>query len=405
MSAFEYVALDVAGRTREGVIKAADEGAARAQLQRRRLAPLKLAPLAAAARAEKSAPVRARGKLSRRALTLITRQIATLASVAPLEEALRTVAAQSERPQARRILFSVHGGVVGGQSLSDAMGRSGDSFPPLYRALVAAGEASGALPAILERLADQLENEQQVQGKVVSALVYPLVLAVVAVLVVAALMVFVVPRVVDQFDTLGQDLPLLTRLVIGASDLMQAIGLPALVALVLGAVAFARAMQVDAFRLRVDRAVVATPLVGRLVRDLHAAQLARTLATMIASGLPVLEGLLITARTVRNQVLKQATESMAAAIREGGSLSAAMRRTSVFPPLLVYMTASGENSGRLEVMLTRAADYLEREFDTATAVALSLLEPVIIVVMGGVVATIVLSILLPILQINSLAFG
>jgi len=403
MSAFEYVALDVAGRTKEGVISAADEAAARKLLQRRRLAPVRLAPLAAAR--EQPQAVQRRDRLSRRSLALVTRQIATLAAVAPLEEALRTVAAQSERPAMRRVLFAVHGGVVGGQRLSDAMARSGESFPPLYRALVAAGEASGALPAILERLADQLENEQQVRGKVISALVYPLVLAAVALLVVAALMTFVVPRVVDQFDTIGQELPLLTRIVIALSDFLQVAGLPLIGAAILGGVAFARALRVDSFRLRVDQAVAALPVVGRLVRALHAANLARTLATMMTSGLPVLEGLLITARTVRNQVLKQATEAMAAAIREGGSLSGAMRRTNAFPPLLVYMTASGENSGRLELMLSRAADYLEREFDTATAVALSLLEPLIIVIMGGVVAAIVLSILLPILQINTLAFS
>ena len=158
-------------------------------------------------------------------------------------------------------------------------------------------------------------------------------------------------------------------------------------------------------RLKADTALLRLPLVGRLIRDLHGAKMARTLSTMIAAGLPVLEGLTITARTVSNRRLRLATETMADAVREGGGLSAAMRRADVFPPILVYMTASGESSGRLEPMLERAADYLEREFSTFTAVMLSLLEPAIIVVMGGVVALIVLSILLPILQINTLAMG
>jgi general secretion pathway protein F len=285
------------------------------------------------------------------------------------------------------------------------MTRQGRAFPPLYRAMVAAGESSGSLPEILERLADLQEREQQVRAKVTTALVYPAMLALVAVVVVVALMTFVVPKVVDQFADMGQTLPLLTRVVIFISELMRNAGWAVLLALAAGGAAFARALTRPAFRLKVDRAVLRLPLVGRLVRDLNAARLARTLATMTASGLPVLEGLIITARTVENRVLRGAIEDMAASITEGGSLSAAMRRTDVFPPILIYMTQSGENSGRLEVMLSRAADYLQREFDTFTAVALSLLEPAIIILMGGVVATIVLSILLPILQINNLAAG
>jgi general secretion pathway protein F len=295
--------------------------------------------------------------------------------------------------------------VLEGFRLSDAMGRQGNAFPPLYRAMVAAGEGSGSLPEILERLADLLERDQQVRGKVVTALVYPAMLAATALIVVVALMTFVVPKVVDQFDDMGQRLPLLTRGVIVISDVMRGYGWLILLLMAVGALAFAQAMRRPAFRLRYDRWLLSLPVLGKLIRDVHAARLARTLSTMIASGLPVLEGLVITARTVHNQVLRQATEGMAASIREGGSLSAALKRAGVFPPILLYMAASGESSGRLGVMLSRAAEYLEREFNTFTAVALSLLEPVIIIVMGGVVALIVLSILLPILQINTLAMG
>jgi len=401
MSAFEYVALDVAGRTREGVISAANERAARQELQRRKLAPVKLQPVAVA-RGAADAPA---GRLSARTLALTTRQLATLAAVAPLEEALRTLALQAERPAVRNTLLQVHGGVLEGRRLADAMSRQGKSFPPLYRAMIAAGEASGSLPAILERLADLQEREQLVRSKVLTAIIYPALLAFVAVLVVVALMTFVVPKVVDQFDTIGQQLPLLTQLVIGLSDGMRLLGLPLLGLGLLGGFLFARGLRNTAFRRRVDARLLALTLLGRMLRDLHAARLARTLATMIASGLPVLEGLVITARTVQNRVLQEATENMAGVIREGGSLSAAMRRSEVLPPLLVYMTASGENSGRLEIMLERAAEYLERELNTVTAVALSLLEPVIIIVMGAVVTAIVLAILLPILQINTLAYS
>lgn len=404
MAAFDYIAADAAGRTVSGSMTAADEAAARKALARRQLAPLQLSPgrsgsIATSAKAGKA------GRLSSKALALTTRQLATLISVSPLEEALRNLMLQADRPNLRRVLEGVHAGVIEGRRLSDAMGQQGAAFPPLYRAMTAAGEQSGALQPILERLADGLERDEVVRGKVLTALVYPCVLAVVALGVIVAMMTYIVPKVVDQFDSMGQTLPLLTRLVIGLSDLMRDWGWLILLTLAAVAAAGLIARRREAVRLRLDGWVLRLPLVGRLTRDLHGARMARTLSTMIAAGLPVLEGLTITARTVSNRALRRATEQMAEAVREGGGLSAAMRRAQVFPPILVYMTASGESSGRLEPMLERAADYLEREFSNFTAVMLSLLEPAIIVVMGGIVAVIVLSILLPILQINTLALG
>lgn len=404
MPAFDYSAVDVSGRTVAGVLTAPDETAARKALDRRRLMALSLSRASGAAVATEKTPRRSR-KLSSRTLALTTRQLATLITVAPVDEALRTLMLQAERPDVRIVLSGVHAGVVEGQRLSEAMARQGAAFPPLYRATVAAGEASGALGPILERLAEGLERDQQVRGKVITALVYPAVLALVALGVVTALMVFVVPKVVDQFDSMNQTLPLLTRAVIGVSDLMRRWGWLILLLLAGGIGGFVVGMRSPGFRLAVDRRVLRLPVVGRLTRDLHGARMARTLSTMIAAGLPVLEGLTITARTVSNRALRASTETMADAVREGGGLSAAMRRADVFPPILVHMTASGEASGRLEPMMERAADYLEREFSAFTAVMLSFLEPAIIVVMGGVVALIVLSILLPILQINTLAMG
>jgi len=406
MASFDYVAADAGGRTVTGNLSAQNEAAARALLARRRLMPLELIPTrGASARQASDAPPKAAARLNGKTLALTTRQLAALVSVAPIEEAVRTMALQADKPAVRRVLEGVHGGVLEGRRLSEAMALQGQAFPPLYRAMVSAGESSGALGPILERLADGMERDQTVRGKVVTALVYPAVLAVVALGVIGALMTFVVPKVVDQFADMNQTLPLLTRLVIGLSDLMRNWSWLAALIIVLGGLAGAALIRNPAHRLRLDGALLRLPVVGRLTRDLHGAKMARTLSTIIAAGLPVLEGLTITARTVSNRRLRQATETMADAVREGGGLSAAMRRADVFPPILVYMTASGESSGRLEPMLDRAADYLEREFATFTAVMLSLLEPAIIVVMGGVVALIVLSILLPILQINTLAMG
>jgi general secretion pathway protein F len=217
------------------------------------------------------------------------------------------------------------------------------------------------------------------------------------------LMMFVVPKVVEQFETVGQQLPLLTRIVIGISNLLVNWWWALLFVAMLAGFVFWRALRDSSVRLRFDRWLLRLPLFGRLIRDLHAARMSRTLATMVSSRLPLIEGLALTTGTIHNRALKAASEDIVTSIRGGGSLSAALRRAGVFPPLLVYLAASGEASGRLDTMLERAADYLEREFDSFTSAALSLLEPAIIVIMGGIVAVIVLSILLPILQLETLA--
>lgn len=395
MPEYRYAAIAADGAERQGKLHADTSEAARAALAKRQLFVTRLEAAPAA--------LTAGGRLPVRQLTLFTRQLATLASVTPLEEALRTIVRQTESPRARAVIGRVHGGVLEGRRLSDAMAAEPGSFPPLYRAMVAAGEAAGTLPEILERLAALLERQAQVRSKVIQAVAYPAALAVVATLVVVALMIFVVPRVVAQFEDIGQTLPLLTRIVIGISALLSGWWwLLALVAAGIGAL-FARALADEEFRLRLDRRLLALPFVGRVLRDLNAARLSRTLATMVASRLPVVEGLALTVPTIGNRVLRRAAGDMVVDIREGGSLSAALRRAGVFPPLLVTMAAGGESAGRLDLMLERAADYLEREFDGVVATALSLLEPAVIIVMGGIVAAIVLSILLPILQLDTLA--
>ncbi len=412
MPSFDYLALDTAGREKRGTIDGETVDAARERLDARRLYVVRIAPgSGGASKAANdttpllSRPVELRKNLSAKELTLFTRQLSTLTDVSPLEEALRTIAMQAEKPRVRRVLETVHGGVVEGQRLARAMERERTSFPPLYRAMIAAGEGSGALPNILSRLADLQERQAEVRGKVLTALAYPIMLTIVAIVVVFALMIFVVPQVVEQFDSVGQDLPLLTRVVIGLSNFLA--NWWWVLALVIGLAGFGlwRALKNPDFRLRFDRRLLRLPLIGRLVRDLHAARMARTLATMIGSRLPVLEGLSLTAKTVRNAALREASEEIAESVRQGGSLSTALRKTDIFPPLLVYMASSGEASGQLDIMLERAADYLEREFDAFTSAMLSLLEPAIIIVMGAIVTLIVLAILLPILQLNTLAFA
>ncbi|MGV7121709.1 type II secretion system inner membrane protein GspF [Sphingopyxis sp. 550A] len=402
MPDYRYVAIDPQGRERKGRLTAANDDAARAGLIARKFHIVAVEE-AGAKPAGRSLLAFRKDKLGHKELALFTRQLATLVEVAPLEEALRTLTRQSEAESARAVIGDVHAGLLEGRRLADAMARQPGSFPPLYRAMVAAGETTGSLTTILARLADLLERQAEVRGKLIAALAYPVVLAFVAIGVVAALMIFVVPRVVEQFDDVGQQLPFLTRAVIAISSFAANWWWLALL-LIAGAVfGWVRAMHRPAFKAAIDARLLRLPLIGRLLRDLYAARFARTLSTMVSSRLPLVEGLRLTVPTIRNAALATATAGIVDQVRAGGSLSAALRDAGVFPPLLVYMTASGESAGRLEQMLERAADYLEREFDRFTAASMALLEPVIIVVMGSCVALIILSILLPILQLQNLA--
>ncbi|MCW2412850.1 MULTISPECIES: type II secretion system inner membrane protein GspF [unclassified Sphingobium] len=410
MPEFDYVVIDGAGREKRGLIRAETATDARSALAAKKLFVVRIGEGrgSSGTKAEgKARPARSllsfeRNRLSNKDLTLFTRQLSTLAQVSPLEEALRTITRQSEKPHVREIVSRVHQGVVEGRTLGEAMGMDPRSFPGLYRAMIAAGERSGSLPMLTERLAVLLERQAVMRSKLLTALAYPTVLAAFAVIVIISLMIFVVPLVVEQFDTLGQQLPLLTRIVMGISNLLASWWWAILIVLVaLGLIGW-RALKNEDVRLRADAMLLGVPFVGRLLRDLHAARMARTLATMVQSRLPVMEGLSLTVPTIHNRVLRAATSEIVESVRGGGSLSAAMRRADVFPPLLVYLAASGESAGQLDLMLERAAEYLEREFDSFTAAALSMLEPLIIILMGGIVAIIILSILLPIMQLQNL---
>ena len=405
MPDYRYLAIDRNGREQRGQVAAETRDEAAAALARRNLYVVECAPGSASAGKAAARPsllTLTKTRLSHKELALFTRQLATLTEVSPLEESLRVASRQSEAAHTQRIIGAVHAGVVEGRRLADAMAREPASFPALYRAMVAAGESSGSLSHILDRLSVLLERQAEVRGKLISTLAYPIVLAVVALAVIAALMIWVVPKVVEQFDTVGQQLPWLTRAVIALSSLASNWWW----ALLLGMMAIGGVVYLllrdPGRRALFDRTLLRLPLIGRLIRDLHAARFARTLGTMVSSRLPLVEGLRLTVPTIHNRALANATQSIADQVRGGGSLSGAIRAAGLFPPLLVYLVASGESAGRLDVMLERAADYLEKEFDRFTSTAMALLEPAIIVVMGVLVALIILSILLPILQLQQL---
>jgi len=401
MQTFEYEALDNQGRNRNGFISAESAQSARDKLQEKQLLPVKVKT----ATSEKPNSSRSlSSKLSHRDITLFTRQMSTMVGAsAPIEEALATIAQQTEKPPLKKMILAIRGSVAEGYTLSEAMAQHKKNFNQLYLAVVAAGEKSGALPVVLERLADHQERANQIRSKIQTALIYPACLAVTALLVIVALLTFVVPKVVAQFESINQKLPFITQLMINLSEGLQAYGLFLAGAILVLIVAFIRAYKVHSFRKVVDYFLLRLPIIGSVSRGLNASRLARTLATLLSSGVPVLEGLKASRKTVTNSVLQQTIDKIITNVEMGSSLSAALKTSKGFPPMVTYMTVAGENSGQLDAMLDKAASYMENEFESLIAVVLNLLEPAIILLMGGVVATIVLSIMLPIMQLNTLA--
>ncbi|MDX2224434.1 MAG: type II secretion system F family protein, partial [Rhodospirillaceae bacterium] len=360
MATFEYEAVDALGKVRRGVINAESARLARRELRLNRLVPVRVdttAP-AAAGRGDWLARWRERS-IAAADVALATRQLATLAAAAaPIEEALNVVALQTDRPALRNVLFAVRAAVTEGRRLSDALSSHQRVFPPLYRAMVAAGEMTGALGAVLERLADHLEKTERMKSRLIAALVYPAALSAVAIGVVTLLLAFVVPRVVEQFDTLGQDLPLLTRGLIVLADGLRVYGPIVATSMAVGGLVLARQARHENVRRALDRFILRVPVIGRVLKRLYAARLARTIGTLVGSGVPALDAVAAARAAVPNLEFADAAQGVAASIREGAGVSAALRKSRLFPPLVVHMAAVGESTGRLDTMLERAADQL-----------------------------------------------
>lgn len=398
MPAFEYHALDNAGRAQRGVLQADTPRAARASLRDRGLNPLQVDVVA------EGGPRSSLGRnaLSGPQLALLTRQLATLvASGLPIDEALQALAEGSEG-RLRTQVVSLRSRVMEGASLATAMAEFPETFPPLFRASVAAGESAGKLDRVLLRLADYAETRDALRRRILLALTYPLLLTAVALAVVTALMVWVVPQVIGVFLQQRQALPLPTRILVVLSDAVGNYG-AWLLGLAIIAVAFAVfAFRNPALRARWQSFVLRLPLFGRLARAAETARFARTLALLVGSAVPLLEALSIAAQVVENAALRNALGRVAVRVREGQPFSRALAGTREFPPVAVRLIASGEKSGRLDDMLFEAAAHQERELDTVLGVAMAALGPGVILLVGGLVLFIVLAILLPIFELNTL---
>jgi len=404
MPTFEYEALDGTGRSKRGVVTAETARRARMELRRLKLTPVSIS--AASEGAGRGGRKPRAPKVSQSELPAITRQLSVLLGAGtPLEEALGAIALQTDNQRVRARLLGVRERVTEGRRFADALGDDPKSFPDLYRAVVAAGETSGDLGPVLARLATMLEKNRSMRSKALGSLMYPAALVVFAGGIITALMTMVVPRIVTQFQAFDAELPMVTQIVIAISGFLGAYGLYILLAAVIGAVAFWQGMRNAGFKREVDRIVLGLPILGKLLRGLDGARFARTLATLVAGGAPLLDSLTGAKRTIMNAFMRERLEGAVTQVREGASLAASFKRAGVLPPMMMHMVAAGERAGELPQLLDKAAEQLEEEFDTASNVTLRLLEPAIIFIMGGVVAMIVVSIMLPMLQLNRLAAG
>jgi len=402
MGAFEYIALDKAGKQSKGLLEGDTPKHIRQLLRDRDLLPVSVTEVAQKeARRQRSFSFR-KG-ISTSELALITRQLASLSqSGMPLEESLLAVSQQNDNPRTKSILLGTRAKVMEGYTLADGLGEFPQAFPELYRATVAAGEQSGHLDAVLERLADYTESRQELRQRITNAMVYPITLVVMAVGIVSFMLATVVPKIVGVFENTSAELPGLTLGLIAASDFLRDQWLWLIIGIVIVVYALWRLLQHDGPRRRYHRFLLNMPLTGRLTRGINTARFTQTLSILAGSGVPILEALTISAQVIENLPMRDAVTEATVRVREGASISKSLAASKLFPPMMIHLISSGEAGGKLEEMLTRAAAGQEREVNGLIATLLGILQPLLIVAMGGIVLTIVLAILLPIFEINNL---
>jgi general secretion pathway protein F len=413
MAAFRYAAVDRIGKEQTGVLEADSARLARQMLRGQGLLPLSVEPVVAeGARSGLALPYARR--LSQTELAVLTRQLASLLGAAlPVTDALTVMVEQSEKQALREMMAAIRTDVLGGASLSGALARHPRQFPDIYRALIAAGEESGKLGSVLASLADFIEERARLQQKITLAFVYPAIVTVVALLVVTGLLTYVVPQIVQVFSQTRQGLPLLTRAMIAVSDFVRGYGWAVLVLAAAAGFGVRLALREPAIRLRWHRRMLQLPVLGILSRTINTARFASTLSILVGSGVPMLRSLQAAGETLTNLALRQRVAEATQRVREGFSLARALRADTagerkpgqlrLFPPVLIHLIASGEATGKLPEMLARAADMHAREAERRALFFTSLLEPALILAMGGIVMLIVLAVLMPIIEINQLA--
>jgi general secretion pathway protein F len=406
MAAFEYLALDLRGKKNKGVLEADNARHARQMLREQKLQPLSVELASQQEKLVASGRKWLSRKISASELALLTRQLATLVEAAlPIESALLAVAEQCEKPRLQNMMMAVRSKVVEGYTLAEGLAEFPHVFDHLFRSMVAAGEKSGHLEQVLNRLADYTEQRQHMRSQILQALLYPIILTCFAVLVISILLAAVVPKIVGQFEHMGQSLPGTTLFLIAASDFIRNYGILLLVAIMLAAVFWQRALRKPELKYRWDRFTLRLGMLGKVSRGLNTARFARTLSILNASAVPLLEAMRISADVLSNSYMKEAVAEATGRVREGTSLRNALEQTKMFPPMMLHMIASGEKSGQLDSMLERAANAQDKEFESLVTVSLKVFEPVLVSVMAGMVLFIVMAILQPILALNNMVGG
>jgi general secretion pathway protein F len=403
MPAFEYTAVDAGGRERKGVVEGDTARSVRQTLRDQGLLPMAVGEVSKQETARSKSGFSIRRGVSASDLALLTRQLATLVhSGLPLDESLLAVSEQTENPRIRGILMGVRGKVLEGHSLADGLGEFPNAFPEMYRATVAAGEQSGHLDTVLERLADYTEAREQLRSRTLAAMLYPVVLFVLCSGIIVLMMTYVVPRIVKQFENSKHALPLLTQGLIWFSSFVRNWGIWILFGAILGFFLFKRWLRNPAAQRRFHSWQLKVPLLGKIIRGTNTTRFARTFSTLTASAVPVLEAMRIAGEVISNLPMRDAVDLAAARVREGAPIAKSLGATRMFPPMMIHLIGSGESSGELEAMLDRAATNQEREMDSLLGTLVALLGPLMIVMMGAIVLVIVIAMLMPIIQLNDL---
>lgn len=403
MAAFEYKALDSKGKQKKGILEGDTARQVRQRLKEKGLMPTEVIETKAKAKSQGSSKLSFQSGISTKDLSLLTRQLSTLVEAGmPLEECLRAVAEQSEKPKVRNMLVSVRSRVVEGYTLSESLAEYPHIFDNLFCSMVAAGEKSGHLETVLDRLAEYVENRQKMRGKLQQAMIYPIMLTLIAIAVISFLLAAVVPKIVDQFVQMGQSLPFSTQVLLASSNFVKDWGLIILLVIAGSILLIKTLLKQPKKRLAWDKFVLSMPVIGRVSKGLNTSRFARTLAICSSSAIPLLDGMKVAAQVMSNSHFKEQVLQAADKVREGSSLRSSLAQTKLFPPMMLHMIASGEQSGELEPMLTRAADNQDRDFESGVNVALGVFEPLLIVCMAGIVLFIVVATMMPILELNNL---
>lgn len=403
MAAFEYKALNAKGKSVKGILEADTSKQIRQQLRDKGLVPLEVNKASQKEQQEAAGFQLFQPKVSTTDLALITRQLATLVgSALTIESALLAVAEQCDKPKLKRTIMAIRSKVVEGYTLADGMKEFPYIFDKLFRSMVAAGEKSGHLDEVLNRLADYTEQRQATKSQLTQAMVYPIMLTLAAIGIVAFLLTSVVPQIVSQFVDSGAALPGSTEFLLTLSDFIVQYGFVLVMGILLLLVVSQRLLQQPKLRLKFDKLLLNLPLIGRVVLGVNTARFARTLSILTSSAVPILEGMRIAGQVLTNSHIQQGVTEAADAVREGASLKNSLQQTKIFPPMMIHMIGSGEKSGELEHMLSRAADNQDNEMDATLKISLGLLTPLIVFVMAGMVMFILMAILQPIMQMNNL---